>query len=270
MTTGWRWTGGGVGLAAALFAGVAAVSLLTTARASTPQEAADLGHRIDAAPEGRVRFQFAAREGVCGDGASINLHRHGEEDARSRRCDDGPIRVDIEKSGRRIVDLDSWVGRSPSSRPDVRTDLGTVGTAEAAAYLLTLSRRADGEVGGDAVGAAALADSVEIWPDLLDVARDDALASDTREAAIFWLSQLAGERATEDLESLVRDDGDEGVRQAALFGLSQLPDGAGLDALLRVARESEDPELVQASLFWLGQTGDPRAIALFEEILTLE
>jgi HEAT repeat protein len=161
-----------------------------------------------------------------------------------------------------------WVGSARSSRHTPRTDLGTVAPHEAADYLLALARRAPADVADEAVGAASLAADVEIWPELLVLARDEAVDTEAREAAVFWLAQLAGDKATQDLEEIVHSDTDTGVKEAALFGLSQLPDGAGFDALMKVAREGDDPELVQASLFWLGQTGDERAIALFEEILT--
>jgi hypothetical protein len=38
-------------------------------------------------------------------------------------------------------------------------------------------------------------------------------------------------------------------------------------ALIRIARSNPHPELRKTALFWLGQSEDPRAIALFEEIL---
>jgi hypothetical protein len=38
--------------------------------------------------------------------------------------------------------------------------------------------------------------------------------------------------------------------------------------LIRIAREHQDPEVRKSAMFWLGQTGDPRAVAFFEEILT--
>jgi hypothetical protein len=41
----------------------------------------------------------------------------------------------------------------------------------------------------------------------------------------------------------------------------------GVPALLRIARSNPDPELRKTALFWLGQSEDPRALALFEEIL---
>jgi len=55
---------------------------------------------------------------------------------------------------------------------------------------------------------------------------------------------------------------------AALFGLSQLENHSGVPALLDVARTSRDRELRKQAMFWLGQSGDPRALAFFEEILT--
>jgi len=264
MMTDRRMRWGGVGLAAALFGGVAAFSWLILAPASEAQETGDLARRMEAVPDGSVRFSYAARAGVCGDGHHISVH-HDDEGPEDWRCDDGPIWVEIEKSGRRIVDLEMWVGGD--SRDEARTDLGAVGTREAADYLLALARRTDGDHGDEAIGAASLAADVVIWPELLDMARDESIDTDTREGAIFWLAQLAGDRATEGLEDILRSDGDTDVKEAALFGLSQLPDGVGFDALMKVAREGDDPELVQASLFWLGQTGDPRAISLFEEIL---
>jgi hypothetical protein len=35
-----------------------------------------------------------------------------------------------------------------------------------------------------------------------------------------------------------------------------------------VAQGNPDPELRKKALFWLGQSGDPKALALFEELLT--
>jgi hypothetical protein len=269
MMTGRRMKWGGVGLTAALFGGVAVFSWLLVPLVGEAQEAGDLARQVDAAPDGSVRFSYEAREGVCGDGRHISVHEDGDddEDHDDWRCHEGPIWVEIEKSGSRIVDFDMWVGRTRDSRDAPRTDLGPVGTGEAADYLLALARRIDGDHGDEAIGAASLAAEVVIWPELLEMARDQSLGTDTREGAVFWLAQLAGEEATEGLEEIVRSDGDAEVKEAALFGLSQLPNGAGFDALMQVAREGDDPELVQASIFWLGQTGDPRAITLFEEIL---
>jgi hypothetical protein len=53
-----------VGLAAALFAGVAAVSLMAAVRPGSAQETDSLAHRIETSPDGSVRFSYASREGV--------------------------------------------------------------------------------------------------------------------------------------------------------------------------------------------------------------
>jgi HEAT repeat protein len=52
-----------------------------------------------------------------------------------------------------------------------------------------------------------------------------------------------------------------------VFALSQRSGNEGVPALLRIARTNPDPELRKTALFWLGQSEDPRALALFEEIL---
>lgn len=259
----------GGGGAAAFVLSVAATAALTLPATGGAQDAGSLERRIGSAPDGSVQFRFVAREGVCGDGRSINL-RTADDEAGDPWCEPGPVWVEIEKSGRRVDELDLWVGRARASRGAPRTDLGEVRPVEATAYLLGLVHEADGDVGGDAIAAASLAADVVIWPDLLEIARDQSVDTSSREAAVFWLSQLAGEKATAGLQEIVASDGDTEVKEVALFALSQLPDGAGFDALVTVVRANEDPDLVQASLFWLGQTGDSRALALFEEILTRE
>jgi HEAT repeat protein len=52
-----------------------------------------------------------------------------------------------------------------------------------------------------------------------------------------------------------------------VFALSQLRGHAGVEPLLQVARTNRDPAVRRKALFWLGESGDPRAIALFREIL---
>ena len=75
--------------------------------------------------------------------------------------------------------------------------------------------------------------------------------------------------ATKGLTDLV-DDGnaDRDVRESAVFALSQRPHEEGVPALIRIVRENKDPELRRKAIFWLGQSDDPRALSLFEELLT--
>jgi len=58
------------------------------------------------------------------------------------------------------------------------------------------------------------------------------------------------------------------VKEQAVFALSQQPRDAGVPALIRIARTHPEPGVRRKALFWLGQSGDPRALALFEEILS--
>src|SRR5205814_2074346 len=46
------------------------------------------------------------------------------------------------------------------------------------------------------------------------------------------------------------------------------PRDAAVTALIRIARTHPEPGVRRKALFWLGQSGDPRALALFEELLT--
>jgi len=58
------------------------------------------------------------------------------------------------------------------------------------------------------------------------------------------------------------------VRETAVFALSQRPRDEGVPALIRIVKENRDPDLRRKAIFWLGQSDDPRAIALFEELLS--
>ena len=64
------------------------------------------------------------------------------------------------------------------------------------------------------------------------------------------------------------DDVDVTVKESAVFALSQSPHDEGVPALIRIARSHDSPWVRKKALFWLGQTNDPRAIALFEELLS--
>jgi len=260
-----------------------AASLLVGGAASAVGQS--LERRVAAAPDGEVRFSFAARPGVYGNGWNIITWDCDAGRCRSRQvqghwsdkdrddwrtaCDSGPVRVALTKRGQDVTRLRVSVGGDRrSSSPEV-TDLGDVGTAEATRYLLALARTAASDAGDKAVFAAILADSVTLWPELLKIAQDDAVPRRTRRTSVFWVGQAAEEAATRGLDELVGEDRqDREVREAAVFALSQRPREEGVPALIRIARTHRDPELRRKALFWLGQSGDPRALALFEELLT--
>jgi hypothetical protein len=231
-------------------------------------EAQTLAQRVAAAGDGTIRLSFAARRGVCGSGGhNITIVNDDERGEWESDCAPGPVRMSLRVSGRRVTEAHTYVGGRwlPAGGPT--TDLGTIPAGEAAAGLLTLAERADGDADALITGAT-LADSAVVWPGLLRLARRDDLPLETRRQAVFWLGQAAGEAATRGLDSITTDErGDLEVRKQAVFALSQRPANEGVPALIRVARTSPSGELRKSALFWLGQSEDPRALSLFEEIL---
>lgn len=226
-----------------------------------------LADRVAAVRDGQVRMSYEAKPGVCGDGRNISTHRKTAD--WESWCEPGPVRVAIDLRRGEIVDIDTYVGGRWRRRSAV-TDLGMVPPADAAEYLLSLARTLDdGDVGEDAVFPATIAANVVVWPDLLDLARDRSRPRDVRKSAVFWLSQEAGDAAAAGLEEIVYEQaGDREVRESAIFALSQFDDNAGVPILIRIVRTHPDPALKRKAIFWLGQSDDPRAIKLFEELLT--
>jgi len=251
-----------------------AVALLVAAPAAASGQgltaSADaLAGRVEGAPDGLVRFEFKTRSGVWGNGKTVNMTSDADPDLRCD-CTQGPGRFQARVEDGRISRLWTSVGGSWDDSNRTVTDLGRVSASAAADYMVHLAGSLDGESAEEALTGAVVADSAVIWPQLVSLARNRSRPEDVRSAAIFWLSQVAGEAAAEELERFVTDDAeDSDIKSAAVFALSQLEDeDRGVEILLRLAREQRDPEVVQQVYFWLGQSEDPRAIALFEEILT--
>lgn len=243
-----------------------------------------LAERVADAPDGSVRFSFATRAGVCGNGRNtISLECEDGSCGRHRissgnyydgdagcPCEPGPARVALQKRSGQVTRVRTYVGGTWWPAPEGRvTDLGAVSSAAAAGYLLKLATHSSGEAGHDAILPTVLADSVTVWPDLLRLARATAVPQKTRRSAVFWLGQAAGEAATRGLTDLVDDSNvDVEVKESAVFALSQLRGDSGVPALIRIARAHASARVRKQALFWLGQSDDPRALALFEEILT--
>jgi hypothetical protein len=239
-----------------------------------------LESRVSAIADGDIRMSFASRPDICGEGNSIMTgeHNHTEWNSASysadvewdRDCEHGPVRLVLKVHDHTPTGLHAYVGghwRAPRDGMHV-TDLGTVSANEAATYLLGLARRLPSSPGSDAIFPATLADSASVWPALAAIARDSGSPSRTRKQAVFWLGQAAG-NATASLDSLARDQRvDEGVREQAVFALSQRPHDEGVPALIQIATSNSDPALRKKALFWLGESADPRAIDVFEKILT--
>jgi HEAT repeat protein len=86
---------------------------------------------------------------------------------------------------------------------------------------------------------------------LMSVARSDP-DQETREQAVFWLSQVPG--STGLLEEILKGNSDENIKEKALFSLSQQNESRA-QAILRdfAGRENENSDLREKAIFWLGQ-----------------
>jgi len=169
-----------------------------------------------------------------------------------------------------ITELKATVGPR-TSHEERATDLGEVGSADAASFFLSLADTATTSVSHGAITAAVLTDSASIWRRLLAIASDTSrVTRSTRHDALFWVGRFAAAKVTghgEDITAM--DDGGDrdDTRDAAVFALSQLRGKQGVEPLLQIARSHKDPQVRQKAIFWLGESGDPRAVTLFAEIL---
>ena len=187
---------------AAAFALVALVSVgSTTSAAQGTVESLDA--RVNAVGTGRVRFSFAARDGVCGDGNNWYRTRPGTTIVNGNRdievdCDRGPVRVVVVRDGGVTTDVRTYVGGR--WRADTAaTDIGILSAPVAARWLLQRAEDSDPKPARGAIVSALLADSLDAWPSLLRIAKNERLNSDIRSQAVFWLADAAGEKVTAQL-----------------------------------------------------------------------
>src|SRR5262245_25710435 len=90
---------------------VVAAMVAATARAG----AQDLRSRIESAPDGIVRLSYASKDGVCGNGrGNINMGRNRyakfHDDGWESDCEEGPVRVAIDISAKRVYSIRTYVG----------------------------------------------------------------------------------------------------------------------------------------------------------------
>lgn len=139
--------------------------------------------------------------------------------------------------------------------------------AESLDHLTTLvSGGAPRRVSSSAIVAIALHADPRSIDRLLTLARESADAR-VRGDALFWIAQRAGEKAAPAIAVALESDPDTEVKKRAVFALSQLPKDEGVPKLIDVARHHRNREVRRQAMFWLGQSGDPRALAFFEDIL---
>jgi hypothetical protein len=238
-----------------------------------PARVASLFDRIQGIESGDVCFSYAPRPGVYGNGRNICTDEMGPPSRfhggwGGGMWESGPVRVLLEVEDRDVVSLDVWIG---SSRPFPKgsEDLGVIPPEEAAAFLLMLAKNGrHGDAAAEAIFPATLADGVEPWPALFDLARDRERPDDVRRDAVFWLGQAAGHEITKKLGDMIDDPREDvELRKHAVFVLSQRSEDESVPRLIEIARTHVSAEVREAALFWLAQSDDPRVLDLLEEIL---
>jgi HEAT repeat protein len=249
-----------------------------------PLCAQTLADRVNGAAPGAVQFTFPARPGVCGNGRSFiqtgNNSFYGSysgsfittstgDVVRAEVCQNGPVRVVIDRAGREVISIQTYVGTpTPPITPPTITavDLGKVSGQTAADYLLDIASKAEGRVGRDAIFPATIADSASTTDRLIVIAKNQALSRETRRSALSNMSnsvpagQVLPARAADAMVAIARDETDnQQVRQQALSVLSRLEHGVGIPALVELSKQQGYTWLAKESIAALSRSGDPRA-----------
>lgn len=262
-------------MALALGAGVTSAACAQGGAQSNPQSSA-LDRRVAAVGTGAAQLSFDSREDACGDGARwfrfgddswYGTFSSGSGDAMRNECAAGPVRVMLTVADREIVRIETFIG--PLRKAEGATDLGTVPSRDASAWLLTVAARADGRPARDAILPAVLAKDGAPYAALLALARDKDRSRETRRSAISYLVR-AGDADTDAsaraLAQLARDEGDTPtVRQQAVSTLLRLPGAAGITTLSQLATGTTDAWLGREATRALARSGDPRARAFLRE-----
>jgi HEAT repeat protein len=192
------------------------------------------------------------------------------------RCVDGPARVALTVRDHKVVGVRARVGGTWSSAASGVTDLGRVAAPDAAAYFIGLAGQIDDGKRQNSLLAAAVADSANVAPDMLRLARTTTLPRETRRRAVTWAGVLGDASMVAPLTELARaSDGDRtsaddvgpgnGLAGAAVGALGMIPDGAGVPALMTLARNGSET-VRKAAVFWLGQRDEEQPHALVRTV----
>src|SRR3954463_3306838 len=79
---------------------------------------AQIASRVEGAAAGAVSFTYAARPGVCGNGRTWIMTGNNSftgsftstDMARTEPCQNGPVRVVIDRAGREVISIQAYVG----------------------------------------------------------------------------------------------------------------------------------------------------------------
>jgi HEAT repeat protein len=261
-----------------------ALLTMAVAPAVSAQSAATIAARVAGAPDGEVRMTYASRADACGDGrdgialghsfyTSSSIESYGSWSGFN--CTHGPARIALTVQDHQVVAVRPFIGGAwPSG--SVVLDLGTVPAAQAASYFLSLAPKLATSSHRNPLLAAVLADSTNIAPDLLRIARDGSASLRTRRRAVNFVGIIGDRSTVAPLVELARQGGStghadvigpgDGVQAAAVGALAMLGDDAGLPALMDLARGGSE-SVRKSAVFWLGQSDAPRARELVRSVI---
>ncbi|HVX40752.1 MAG TPA: HEAT repeat domain-containing protein [Gemmatimonadaceae bacterium] len=207
---------------------------------------------------GSIRHLFGYSQSRA-DG--VALSSDGEWDERP--CVHGPARAIADVQDGQVIRLRLYVGPDDGSVHANRTVNASVD--DASAWLRELISRSEGRVASDAVVALLAADAPPPWPFLLRTARDERLSHATRSSALFWIGAGVIDKLGLD-DARARTDDDQ-TREAAVFALTQGSKSQSVPDLIDLARNGKYPSVRRSAIFWLGQSGDPRAADVYADLL---
>jgi len=168
-----------------------------------------------------------------------------------------------------------WLNRTAlgSSSPDVREQAifwrGNIDDKRCLADLMEIYRSVrDNELREKVIFSLHICKDPNAVAEIIRIAKTET-DEDLRKQAIFWLGQKASDAAVETLTDVVNVSLENTeIKKSAVFALSQLPEDRSVPLLMDIARTHKNSEIRKNAIFWLGESGDPRAIAFFEKILS--
>jgi beta-lactamase regulating signal transducer with metallopeptidase domain len=263
----------------------------------------ELSRHIGQIDEGVARFSFAARPEACGsgvdrDGAGMfallptkdwspagspgqaaffsfdaddfSRLSLSPDPSWTRKCQNGPVYVDLTIRDRRIASLQISVGNPtrPLNAESVK-DVRDVTSRDAASYLLSIARTSrQTTIATNAILAAMLAKDVVIYPQLLEIATDASRPERIRQTALRWVALDPSPAARDALEQRADDlprgdDADTGENPAALGDfIARIPDFRHRNALKILLDDGRPLATRKQAIHWADDEGiDPGVLA---------
>ncbi len=96
----------------------------------------------------------------------------------------------------------------------------------------------------------------------------EAESPETRDKAIFWLGQMAGEKSLSVLGGLIESEHLTAVKTQAVYALSQHENQReAANLLMNTALTNPNPEVRRTAIFWLAQIEDDRVVGFLKKLI---